>query len=159
MTTSALPEHAPRLSVYREAPEAARAVSALQRAVDGGGLEHSLILLMKLRASQINRCGYCIDMHWKDARREGESEQRLYGLNAWREAPYYTARERAALALTEAVTLIADAGVPDDVYAAAEREFTPGELANLLMSIATINVWNRLAIASGDPVPGTYEPR
>jgi AhpD family alkylhydroperoxidase len=154
--TTTLP--APRLAVYREAAEASRAVNALQRAVDGAGLEPNLLHLIRLRASQINGCGYCIDMHWKDLRRAGEPEQKLYGLDAWREAPYHTPRERAALGLTEAVTLIADGGVPDDVYAAAESQFTPAELAQLLFAIATINVWNRLAIASGDPVPGTYEP-
>jgi alkylhydroperoxidase family enzyme len=96
-------------------------------------------------------------MHWKDARRAGETEQRLYGLTAWREAPYYTPRERAALALTEAVTLIAG-GVPDDVYAEAEQQFEPAELAALIWNIVAINAWNRLAIPTGDPVPGTYEP-
>ena len=120
-------------------------------------LDPTIRELVKLRASQINGCGYCIDMHWKDARRAGETEQRLYGLTAWREAPYYSDRERAALALTEAVTLIAG-GVPDDVYADAERHFETAELAALIWRIVAINAWNRLAIPTGDPVPGTYEP-
>ena len=147
----------PRLQIYREQAAASRALNALDSAVAETGLEPSLRELVKLRASQINGCGYCIDMHWKDARAAGESEQRLYGLTAWREAPYYTPRERAAIALTEAVTLIAD-GVPEDVYAEAERHFEPSELAALIWSIAVINTWNRLAIPTGDPVPGTYEP-
>ena len=147
----------PRLRVYREQPAASRAMNALDEAVAEGGLEQSLRELIKLRASQINGCGYCIDMHTKDARRAGESEQRLYGLVAWREAPYYTPRERAALALTEAVTLIAG-GVPKDVYAEAERQFEPSELAALIWDIVAINAWNRLAIPTGDPVVGSYEP-
>jgi AhpD family alkylhydroperoxidase len=147
----------PRLRVYRLQAEASRAMNALDDAVGAVGIEPSLRELIKLRASQINGCGYCIDMHSKDARRGGESEQRLYGLVAWREAPYYTDRERAALALTEAVTLIAG-GVPEDVWAEAARHFDPEELAGLIWSIATINTWNRLAIPTGDPVPGSYEP-
>jgi AhpD family alkylhydroperoxidase len=148
--------HTPRLRIYREQPAASRAMNAFDEAVAETGLEPSLRELTKLRASQINRCGYCIDMHWKDARRAGETEQRLYGLVAWREAPYYSDRERAALALTEAVTLIAG-GVPDDVWAEAERHFEPPELAALIWSIVAINAWNRLAIPTGDPVPGSYE--
>jgi AhpD family alkylhydroperoxidase len=156
--TTTLPEtKVPRLRIYREQPRASRAMNALDDAVAEAGLEPSLRELIKLRASQINGCGYCIDMHSNDARRAGETEQRLHGLNAWREAPYYTPRERAALALTEAVTLIAG-GVPGDVYAEAERHFQPSELAALIWSIVTINAWNRLAIPTGDPVPGTYEP-
>ena len=147
----------PRLRVYRLQAAASRAMNALDDAVAEVGMEPSLRELIKLRASQINGCGYCIDMHWKDARQAGESEQRLYGLTAWREAPYYSPRERAALALTEAVTLIAD-GVPQDVWAEAERHFDPEALAGLIWSIVTINAWNRLAIPTGDPVPGSYEP-
>ncbi|HET8757400.1 MAG TPA: carboxymuconolactone decarboxylase family protein [Solirubrobacteraceae bacterium] len=147
----------PRLRIYREQAAASRAMNALDSAVAETGLEPGLRELIKLRASQINGCGYCIDMHWKDARRAGETEQRLYGLTAWREAPYYTPRERAALALTEAVTLIAH-GVPEDVYAEAERQFEPAELAALIWNIVAINAWNRLAIPTGDPVPGSYTP-
>jgi AhpD family alkylhydroperoxidase len=147
----------PRLRIYREQAAASRAMNAFDSAVADSGLEPSLRELIKLRASQINGCGYCIDMHWKDARSAGETEQRLYGLTAWREAPYYTPRERAALALTEAVTLIAQ-GVPEDVYAEAERQFEPADLAALIWNIVAINAWNRLAIPTGDPIPGTYEP-
>jgi AhpD family alkylhydroperoxidase len=147
----------PRLQVYRLQAEASRAMNALDDAVAQVGLEPSLRELVKLRASQINGCAYCVDMHSKDARRGGETEQRVYGLVAWRETPYYTDRERAALALTEAVTLIAD-GVPEDVYAEAERHFDPEQLAGLIWSIVTINAWNRLAIPTGDPVPGSYQP-
>jgi AhpD family alkylhydroperoxidase len=148
---------APRLRIYREQAAASRAMNAFDAVVAETGLEPSLRELIKLRASQINGCGYCIDMHFKDARRAGESEQRLYGLTAWREAPYYSPRERAALALTEAVTLIAQ-GVPANVYAEAEREFEPAELAALIWNIVAINAWNRLAIPTGDPVPGSYAP-
>jgi AhpD family alkylhydroperoxidase len=157
--TTTLPEtKAPRLRVYREQPKASRAMNALDDAVLEAGLEPSLRELIKLRASQINGCGYCIDMHSKDARRAGESEQRVYGLTAWREAPYYTPRERAALALTEAVTLIAG-GVRRDVYEEAERHFEPNELAALIWSIVTVNAWNRLAIPTGDPPVGSYRPQ
>ena len=147
----------PRLRVYRLQAEASRAMNALDDAVADVGIEPSLRELIKLRASQINGCAYCVDMHSNDARRGGETEQRVYGLSAWREAPYYSDRERAAFALTEAVTLIAD-GVPQDVWAEAERHFDPEELAGLIWSIVTINAWNRLAIPTGDPVPGSYEP-
>ncbi|HEX5616794.1 MAG TPA: carboxymuconolactone decarboxylase family protein [Solirubrobacteraceae bacterium] len=148
---------APRLRIYREQAAASRAMNAFDSAVAETGLETGLRDLIKLRASQINGCGYCIDSHWKDLRKAGETEQRLYGLTAWREAPYYTPRERAALALTDAVTLIAD-GVPEDVYAEAERQFDPAELAAVIWTIAAINTWNRLAIPTGDPIPGSYEP-
>lgn len=127
----------------------------LEKAIHRSGLEGSLLELVKTRASQINACAYCLDMHWKDAKANGETEQRLYGLAAWREAPYYTDRERAALGLTEAVTRIADGGVPDEVIAAAEPHFSPEELAALLFAIVAINSWNRLAISSR-AVPGSY---
>ena len=120
------------------------------------GLESGLLDLIKLRASQINGCAYCIDMHSKDARTGGETEQRLYGLSAWRESPYYTDRERAALAFTEAVTLIADRRVPDDVYQQACQQFNEEELVKLMIPIVTINAWNRFTIF-GD-VPGSYQP-
>jgi AhpD family alkylhydroperoxidase len=145
----------PRLPVYRLQAEASRAMTALAAA--DLGLDATLRDLISLRASQINGCAYCVDMHSKDLRHAGESEERVYGVAAWREPPYYTPRERAALALTEAVTRIAD-GVPEDVYAAAEREFEPAELAGVIWAIVTINAWNRLAIPTGDPVPGSYEP-
>ncbi len=121
------------------------------------GLEERLLTLIKLRASQINGCAYCIDMHWKDLRAIGENEQRLYSLDAWKESPYYTDRERAALAWTEAVTRIAETHVPDDVYELAKKHFTEKELADLTVAVAIINVFNRLAIA-GRTTPGRYQP-
>ena len=127
----------------------------LEKAIHRSGLEGSLLELVKVRASQINSCAFCLDMHWKDARADGETEQRLYGLSAWREAPYYSDRERAALGLTEAVTRIADGGVPDEVITAAEPHFSPEELATLLFAIVSINSWNRLAI-SARTLPGSY---
>ena len=127
----------------------------LGKAVHASGLAASLIELVNMRVSQINECAFCLDMHWKDARANGETEQRLYGLSAWREAPYYTDRERAALGLTEAVTRLAGGGVPDEVIAAAGPHFAPEELAALLYSIVLINSWNRLAI-SGRSLAGSY---
>jgi AhpD family alkylhydroperoxidase len=122
------------------------------------GLEESLLHLIKLRASQLNGCAYCIDMHWKDLRAIGEDEQRLYMLDAWRESPFYTDRERAALAWTEAVTLITNGHVPDSVYEEVRPHFTDKELADLTFAIATINAWNRLSIASRT-LPGSYQPQ
>jgi AhpD family alkylhydroperoxidase len=116
-----------------------------------------LLNLIKLRASQINGCAYCLDMHWKDLRAAGENEQRLYGLDAWRESPYYTDRERAALAWTEAVTAITKGHVPDEVYEEVHRQFKEKELADLTLAVAAINAWNRLAI-SARTTPGTYQP-
>ncbi len=110
-------------------------------------LEPSLLELIKMRASQINGCAYCIDMHSKDARAAGETEQRLYALNAWRETPFFTDRERAALAWTEAVTLVSDGHVPDEIYAEARERFTEEDLVNLTMAVVAINGWNRMAIA------------
>jgi AhpD family alkylhydroperoxidase len=120
-------------------------------------LEESLLDLIKLRASQLNGCAYCIDMHWKDLRSIGENEQRLYGLDAWQESPYYTERERAALAWTEAVTNIKDGHTSDEVYEAVRKHFSEKELADLTLAMAAINAWNRLAIAARS-VPGTYQP-
>jgi len=132
-------------------------MSGLERYVRGSGLEPSLLELVKLRASQINGCAYCIGMHWKDARARGESEQRLYGLMAWRESTYYTERERAALAWTEAVTLIADSHVPDELYEEVRQSFNETELVNLTFALVAINGWNRLAI-SFRTEPGSYQP-
>lgn len=146
-----------RMAYGKVAPGAMKAMSGLENYVHECGLEPSLLELMKLRASQINGCAYCIDMHTKDARARGETEQRLYELNAWRETPFYTDRERAALAWTEAVTLVSQTHVPDDVYEEARRHFTEEELANLTVAIVAINGWNRLAI-SFRTVPGTYQP-
>jgi AhpD family alkylhydroperoxidase len=150
---------AKRIDYRHAAPEALRAMAALERHVaTESGLERSLLELVKMRASQINGCAYCLDMHSKDARANGESEQRLYVLSAWREAPFYTARERAALAWAEAVTLISAGGVPDDLFAEAREQFSEHELVELTMAVITINGWNRLAITFGADV-GSYEPR
>jgi AhpD family alkylhydroperoxidase len=148
----------PRIDYARAGSGAAAAMSALQRQVEASGLEPAMLELIKLRASQLNGCAYCIDMHWKDARARGESEQRLYGLDAWREAPYYTDRERAALAWTEAVTRVADGHVPDEVYRQARAQFGEAELVNLTLAVVAINGWNRFAIAFRSP-PGAYRPR
>ena len=120
-------------------------------------IEKPLLHLIKYRVSQINGCAFCIDMHTKDARARGETEQRLYALNAWRETPFFTDRERAALAWTESLTLISKTNVPDDVYAEASQHFTEVELVNLTMAVIAINGWNRLAI-SFRSVPGSYQP-
>jgi AhpD family alkylhydroperoxidase len=121
------------------------------------GLESSLLELVKTRASQINGCAFCIDMHTKDARAHGETEQRLYALSAWREAPFYTDRERAALAWTEAVTLVAETGAPDEVYELARGQFSEKELVDLTFAVVAINGWNRLAVGFR-AVAGTYQP-
>jgi AhpD family alkylhydroperoxidase len=146
-----------RIKYAKVAPEGYRAIYGLERYVRESGLEPSLLELIKLRASQINGCAFCIDMHWKDARARGESEQRLYGLMAWRESPYYTERERAALAWTESVTLVADTHIPDDVYEEVRQHFSEVELVNLTLALVTINGWNRLAIGFRTE-PGTYQP-
>jgi AhpD family alkylhydroperoxidase len=137
----------PRMNFMQAAPDTVKALMALEAQIQGSGLEQSLIELVKTRASQINGCAYCINMHTSDARKHGETEQRLYLLNAWREAPAYSERERAALAWTEAVTLIADTHAPDDLYAEVRKHFSEAETVNLTMLIATINAWNRLAIS------------
>jgi AhpD family alkylhydroperoxidase len=146
-----------RLDPFKLMPKGGHAMRALQKYVDSCGLERQLMELVKTRASQINGCAYCLDMHTKDARALGESEQRLYELNAWRETPFYSERERAALEWTEAVTLIAESHASDDVYERVQKQFSPEEIANLTLAIATINSWNRLSIAFRT-VPGTYEP-
>ena len=135
-----------RLSLAREAGDALRAMSAFSHSIE---LDPSLRELVNLRASQLNGCAYCIDMHTRDARQNGETERRLYALAAWRESPLFSDRERAALALTEAITLLPQAGVPDALYEAAAQEFPTPEIAQLLMAIAAINSWNRLMVASG----------
>ncbi len=134
-----------------------QAMLGLERAVAASGLEHALIELVKLRASQINGCAYCIDMHTKDARAQGETEQRLYALSAWRETPFYTDRERAALAWTEAITLVSQDHVPDAVYEEVRLHFSKQELVDLTLALVAINGWNRLAIAFRAPA-GTYQP-
>lgn len=130
---------------------------AMENHVRQCGLEHSLLELVKTRASQINGCAFCIDMHTKDARAAGETEQRLYGLSAWRETPFYSERERAALELTEAVTLITNGGVPDELYQKVREHFSEEETVNLVAAIIAINGWNRLAITFHTPA-GSYQP-
>jgi AhpD family alkylhydroperoxidase len=148
----------PRLEAQKASPAAYHAMLALEMFVrKSSKLEPSLIELVKMRASQINACAFCIDMHSKDARAAGESEQRLYSLNAWRETPFFTDRERAALAWAEAVTLVAEGHVPDAVYEEARRQFSEEELVNLTMAVITINGWNRLSVAFR-AVPGEYQP-
>jgi AhpD family alkylhydroperoxidase len=149
----------PRLDAQKTAPAAYNAMLGLEAFVrKASKLETSLIELVKMRASQINGCAFCIDMHSKDARSEGESEQRLYALSAWRETPFFTGRERAALDWTEALTLIAEEHVPDEVYERVKGEFSAEELVNLTLAVITINGWNRLAIAFRN-VPGEYQPK
>ena len=138
----------PRINLFQINPKAMQSMLAMQAYVDGSGLETRLLHLVKMRASQINGCAYCLDMHSKDLRAMGEPEQRLHSLPAWRECPYYTPRERAALAWAEAVTEIADDRVPDGVYEEARAHFTEKELADLTVAVATINAWNRLSIAA-----------
>jgi len=137
----------PRADFYRASPEAIKAMVALDAAVSKLGLEPLLLDLVKLRASQINGCAFCVDLHSADARKKGESERRLYSVATWRETPFFTARERAALAWTEAVTLVAATHVPDAAYADVSEQFTEKERVDLTAAIATINAWNRLAIA------------
>src|SRR5579883_1225620 len=131
----------PRMD-FKAAPGAYQAMAGLQKYVNECGLEHSLLELVKLRASQINGCAYCLDMHSKDARAMGETEQRIYLLPAWREAPFYSDRERAALAWTEAVTLVSETHVPDDIYEEARRHFSEKELIDLTLAVVVINGWN-----------------
>jgi AhpD family alkylhydroperoxidase len=147
-----------RMDFRKASPQGANAISQLHAFVHGCGLDHALLELIKLRASQINGCAHCIDMHTKELRAAGESEQRLYLLNAWREAPFYSDRERAALAWTEAVTLVTNGHVPDEVFALARAQFDDRELANLTIAIVAINGANRLNIAFRT-VPGSYRAK
>ncbi|MGH8274792.1 MAG: carboxymuconolactone decarboxylase family protein [Gammaproteobacteria bacterium] len=135
-----------------------RALRDLEIYLHGCGLELPLLELVKMRASQINGCAYCLDMHSKDARAAGETEQRLYALDAWREAPFYTDRERAALDWTDAVTRVADGHVPDEVYEHVKQHFDEQELVNLTLAVVAINGWNRLSISSRTEA-GTYQPK
>ena len=146
----------PRIEYGRVAPGALEAMRGLEAYARQSGLERSLLELIKTRASQINGCAYCIDMHTNAARANGESEQRLYALSAWRETPFFTERERAALDWTEAVTRVADTQVPDEVYELAREHFTEKELVDLTLAIVAINGWNRLSVAFRT-VPGTYQ--
>jgi AhpD family alkylhydroperoxidase len=147
----------PRIDYRKIAPEALQALGAVERYAHGSKIEKPLLELVKLRASMMNGCAYCVDMHSKDARAGGESEQRLYALSVWREAPFFTPRERAALEWTEAVTGVSAGQVPDDVYRLAREYFDERELVDLTMSVIAINAWNRMAIAFR-AVVGSYQP-
>ncbi len=147
-----------RIDHARAAPRGFQAMLGLQTYVNNSGLEHSLLELVKMRASQINGCAYCLDMHSKDARAAGETEQRLFLLDAWREAPFYSARERAALEWTEALTLITEGHVPDEVFRSVREHFSEEELANLTLAVVAINGWNRICI-SFRVLPGSYQPQ
>src|SRR6516165_1177118 len=166
MTTSTITQPAiqipARLDFEAHAPAFAKAMGHLDRTatkeLDRVDFDPRLRELVRVRASQLNGCAYCIDMHTKDARAIGEAEQRLYGLAAWRETPYFTARERAALAFTEAVTLLADTHVPDQAYQAVAAEFSQQEVAALVSLIVAINAWNAIAVSSRAWLPGSYQP-
>jgi AhpD family alkylhydroperoxidase len=149
--------HGARIDYAHLVPGAVRAMMALETFVRGSGLEKPLLELVKLRASYVNGCAYCVDMHTKDARAAGETEQRLYAVAVWHEAPFFTPRERAALAWTDAVTDVAGTGVPDEAYAHVRRHFDETEIVNLTMAIVTINGWNRLAVSFRNQA-GSYEP-
>jgi AhpD family alkylhydroperoxidase len=146
-----------RLDYRKFSKEPLKALLDMEAYIAQCGLDHKLLHMIKLRASQINGCAYCIDMHWKDARAAGETEQRLYGLNASRESPYYSDRERAALEWTESLTLIAASQAPDETFAAVKSQFSDKEIVDLTYAISTINAWNRIAISMG-AVPGHYQP-
>lgn len=141
-----------RLRVLQTFPEAYKAMRGLEAFITASGFERPLYELIKIRASQINGCAFCLNMHTRDARKLGETEQRIYLLNAWRETELYTPRERAALALTEALTLVAGAPVSDPVYEEASRQFDEKEMAALIMAIVTINAWNRIQIVTEAPI-------
>ena len=144
-----------RIDVMHVNPGIIHAMLGLERQVSQAKLDHKLLDLVRMRASQINGCAYCLDMHSKDARAAGETEQRLYGLDAWRETPYYSARERAALEWTEALTLVSETHIPDDAYERVREHFSEEELAHLSLAIVAINGWNRLNVAART-VPGDY---
>ena len=147
----------PRINLMNVSPGIVNAMLGLEKQVSKSGLDSKLLDLVRMRASQINGCAYCLDMHSKDARAAGETEQRLYGLSAWRETPYYSARERAALEWTEALTLVTEGHVPDEVYERVRQEFSEDELAHLSLAIVAINGWNRLNVAART-IPGDYVP-
>jgi AhpD family alkylhydroperoxidase len=147
----------PRIDVGAVAPGAYKAVFGVEVYLRHCGLEESLLHLIKLRTSQINGCAFCIDMHWKDLKAIGETEQRLYSLDAWRETPFYSDRERAALAWTEAVTKITEGHVPDEVFEKVRAKFSEKEIADLTVAVGAINLWNRIAISTRS-VPGAYQP-
>ena len=147
----------PRIDYLKSARGAYHAMLGIEHYLQQCGLEESLQNLIKLRVSQVNGCAYCIDMHWKDLKAAGEAEQRLYGLDAWEESPYYTERERAGLAWAESVTNIQEGHVPDGVFERVKEFFNDKELADLTLAVTAINSWNRLSIAART-VPGTYQP-
>ena len=149
--------HGPRIDFRNVSPAALQAQLGVETFVRRSGLEHALLHLVKVRASVMNGCAYCVDMHTKDARKAGETEQRLYAVPVWRETPFFTARERAALAWTESLTDLPRTGAPDDVFAEVARHFTEEELVALTMAIVSINGWNRIAVGFRNPV-GTYQP-
>lgn len=146
-----------RFNFFKAAPDAYKAMRGIEEYLHVCGLEEPLLHLVKLRASQINGCAFCLDMHWKDLRALGESEQRLYSLDAWRECAWYSERERAALEWTEALTLVTDGHVPDAIYEAVRPHFSEKELSDLTLAVVVINGWNRICVASRCE-PGTYQP-
>lgn len=148
----------PRINFTKVDPKSYQAMAGVESYVRQSGLEQPLLELIRMRASQINGCAYCLDMHSKDARAAGETEQRLYELNAWEEAPFYSERERAALAWTESLTLVSETHVPDGVFERVKKQFSEAEIVALSMAIVSINAWNRLAIAMR-AVPGSYQPQ
>lgn len=148
----------PRLKYRQEALEGVRLLFDLEHYVNSSGLEPSLLDLIRVRASQMNGCAYCVDAHARDARSRGETEQRLYALGTWQDTAFYSQRERAALAWTEAVTFIQESRVPDDLYETARQQFSAKELVDLTLAVVAINGWNRLAVAFRT-VPGSYQPR
>jgi AhpD family alkylhydroperoxidase len=162
MTEATLAGIAPRLDIEGLAPIVYKAVVHLDQAVtkqlDAADVDHRLRELVRIRASQLNGCAYCIDMHTKDARAVGETEQRLYALPAWRETPFFSARERAALGFTETVTRLAETHVPVEAYDEVAAELSPDEVAALLGLITAINAWNALSVASRAWAPGSYQP-
>ena len=147
----------PRINFYKAAPGAIKAMRGLEEYISSTSLEKPLVELIKMRASQINECAFCLDMHSKDARAAGETEQRLYCLPAWRESSFYNERERAALEWTEAVTLVAENHVPDDVFERVRAVFSEEEMVNITLVVAAINSWNRFAIGFRSE-PGKYQP-
>ena len=147
----------PRLNTHEANPQVVSPMMGMVRAVRESGIDRKLKHLIDIRASQINGCGYCLDMHTQEARADGETEQRIYVLSAWRDAPFYSDAERVALELTEAVTLISEGGVSDDLYKRVREHYDEAQFVALLMAINTINCWNRLSIASGNQA-GRYHP-
>jgi AhpD family alkylhydroperoxidase len=148
----------PRIDLTKYAQDAQKSLYALEKYLATCGLDHKLMHLLKMRASQINGCAYCLDMHSKDARALGETEQRLYELNAWRETPFYSEQERAALEWVEAVTLVSETHVPDEAFEQLKKCFSDKEIVDLTLLAGLINLWNRLAISTRT-VPGTYKPK